>query len=146
MASATTAYRYNGFKESDARALDGRIATITTHSDPENDPDGIECGATFGPNYVRYVAGKSYVMLLPATHQDGDQLAPERIVGLIEVATVTVHEPAAGAPGRRQVVDGWDGNSQPMIALVDPCGCKWTADGSARLSVCTPCLTRACAD
>lgn len=333
--AATTAYRYGGFKDSDARELSGRVATITTHSDPEIDPDGVEPGETFGPHYVCHVAGKSNLMLLPATYKAGDAIAPERVVALIEVASVTLHEceaaaeventerrtevtrrkyidavaaalarpgnvdmfeslmpyltnvcpdcdreittdapwyakdgdvdghrifdefiiitckgtrlipsnkiglsnprrcaedayalavhealndparaeamrpwitdtcpecgeiageddgmhvrsdgvlaigcegyyvinpnvigidspnwqdwrtpvepveveqDAATAPARRRVVDGWDGNSRPMVALVDPCGCKWTADGSARLSVCTPCLTRACAE
>lgn len=41
-------------------------------------------------------------------------------------------------------IDGWNGQSRPMYVLVDDCGCKWTADGKARLRVCTACLTAAC--
>jgi hypothetical protein len=41
-------------------------------------------------------------------------------------------------------IDGWDGQSRPMYPLVDDCGCKWTADGKARLGVCTAHLTAAC--
>ena len=31
-----------------------------------------------------------------------------------------------------------------MIRLVDPCGCKWLPDGSARVSICAACLRAAC--
>lgn len=43
----------------------------------------------------------------------------------------------------REQCDGWGAHSKPIIVLVDSCGCKWTRDGKARLSVCTACLSAA---
>jgi hypothetical protein len=40
----------------------------------------------------------------------------------------------------REVVYGYDGKSQPIIAQETDCGCKWSQDGKSRLSSCPACF------
>lgn len=63
--------------------------------------------------------------------------------------TTTISQPTTDA---KLIHDGWDGRSNPMYVLVDPCGCRWTSGRSiisgnhSRLRTCTACLSRACCE
>lgn len=86
-----TTYEYGRFTPQDARELTMKVATITTHADPETG----QPGQTYGPYTVLYVTGKRYVMLLPADFHSFDQVSPEAVVDLDYVAQVQVASTAS---------------------------------------------------
>lgn len=77
------------FDHTHAQAIHGKRVTITTHRDPETG----EPGETHGPLHAFHPEGRSYLLLLQSkpTAATAEQLTPEAMVFLVDVATVTVH-------------------------------------------------------
>lgn len=82
-------FGYADFGQHHAQDIHQQVVTITTHRDPETG----EPGETYGPLHAFHIAGKPYMLLLPSkpTAATPEQLTPEAMVFLTDIAAVTVH-------------------------------------------------------